>query len=346
MGNEFPVFSYEPASEGFCVPVAMLNSLLSIFCPMRMPNLANANDEAERLLYMYVALACVEAWCSHVKSDEELTAFFMHDILGHFDAVLASRCHDDDGQWRAARRGVEDVISMNLGRPAGDLRQTAKDEMVHSLRNLERLFAATVEAGNKVAILSECYRRLRAIVDKPLPAPTMPDKRASVVIERVLRAADCIHRSQCLRAGTRSQADQDDPSNWNRVSIAGGGPAPNLNRALARIISSQERADESLQEMLDLLSKDRNVPKLLTPAEAAKLTGIGATTLRAAFDRGEITGKQVGQHRKLDAESLRVWCRSHHADSNEQAPQSVPHDDTERTPKAKPRAPRRFIPPM
>ena len=37
MGNEFPVFSYEPASEGFCVPVAMVNSLLAIFCPMRIP---------------------------------------------------------------------------------------------------------------------------------------------------------------------------------------------------------------------------------------------------------------------------------------------------------------------
>jgi len=311
-----------------------------------MPILVNANDEAERLLYLYAALARVEAWFGHVNADEVLTAPFMPDILEHVDDVLAARCHDDEGQWQAARRGVQAIVSTSLGRTVGDLRQTAKDEMVHSLRSLERLFAATIEEGEASAILSECYRRFRAIADKPLPAPTLSEKRASIIVERALKAAECIHRSQCLRAGTRSQTDEGDPSNRNRVSIAGDEePAPHLNRALARIISGQERADESLQEMLDLLSKDRDVPTLLTPAEAAKLTGIGATTLRAAFDRGEITGKQVGQHRKLDAESLRTWCRSHHADAKGQASQLVPICDTERTPKARAREPRRFIPP-
>jgi excisionase family DNA binding protein len=305
----------------------------------------NANDEAERLLYLHAALACVEAWCSHVKADEELTAPFMPDILEHVDAVVSARCHDDDGQWQAARRGIEDIVSTSLGLTVGHLREAAKGEMVHSLRDLERLFAATIEEGDASTILSECYRRFRAIADKPLPAPILSEKRASIIVERALKAADCIHKSQCLRGGTRSQADEGGPSNRNRVSIAGDEPAPNLNRALARIISGQERADESLQEMLDLLSKDRDVPKLLSPAEAAKLTGIGAGTLRAAFDRGEITGKQVGQHRKLDTESLRAWCRSRHAETNGQASHSVPHDDTERTPKARARAPRRFIPP-
>ncbi|MEK6675204.1 MAG: hypothetical protein AABZ47_06065 [Planctomycetota bacterium] len=37
MGNEFQVFQFEPAYEGCCVPVAILNSLNAIFCPMRIP---------------------------------------------------------------------------------------------------------------------------------------------------------------------------------------------------------------------------------------------------------------------------------------------------------------------
>jgi len=37
MANEYPVFQFEPAYEGLCVPVSMVNSLLSVFCPMRIP---------------------------------------------------------------------------------------------------------------------------------------------------------------------------------------------------------------------------------------------------------------------------------------------------------------------
>lgn len=311
-----------------------------------MRKLVNANDEAERLLYLHAALACVEAWCSHVNADEELTAPFMPDILEHVDEVLSARCHDDEGQWHEARRHLVEILSASLGRTLRDVRQTAKNEIVHTLREIEQLFAATIEEGDASAILSECYRGFRAIADKPLPALTLSDKRASLLVERALKAADCIHKSQCLRLGTGSRTDEGSPSNRDRVSIAGvEEPAPNLNRALAWIISGQDRADESLQDLLDLLSKDRDVPKLLTPAEASKLTGIGASTLRAAFDRREIAGKQVGQHRKLDAESLRAWCRSHHAETGGQVRQVVPDDDTHSIPKAKARAPRRFIPP-
>lgn len=306
----------------------------------------NANDEAEQLLYLHAALACVEAWCSHVNVDEELTAPFMPDILEHIDALLSARCHDDEGQWHEARRHLEGTLAANLGRSISDLRQTAKDEMRDSLRDLERLFAATIGVGGATAILSECYHRFRAIVDKPLPAPTLSDKRASILVERALKAADCIYNSQCLRGGTGSRTDEGSPSKWDRVSLAGDEePAPILNRALARIISGQERADESLQEMLDLLSKDHDVPKLLTPAQAAKLTGIGASTLRAAFDRREIIGKQVGQHRKLDAESLRTWCRSRQAETNGQTPKVVQHAVIDGNTRPKARIPRRFIPP-
>ncbi len=35
MGNEYPVFQFEPAYEGCCVPVSILNSLTAIYCPMR-----------------------------------------------------------------------------------------------------------------------------------------------------------------------------------------------------------------------------------------------------------------------------------------------------------------------
>ncbi len=37
MGNEFPVFQFDPAYEGCCVPVSILNSLTAIYCPMRIP---------------------------------------------------------------------------------------------------------------------------------------------------------------------------------------------------------------------------------------------------------------------------------------------------------------------
>lgn len=37
MGNEYPVFQFEPAYEGCCVPVSIINSLTAIFCPMRIP---------------------------------------------------------------------------------------------------------------------------------------------------------------------------------------------------------------------------------------------------------------------------------------------------------------------
>jgi excisionase family DNA binding protein len=121
-------------------------------------------------------------------------------------------------------------------------------------------------------------------------------------------------------------------------SASFGGVARTLNR----VIESQDRVDESLGEVLDLLSKDRELPKLLTPAEAAKLTGIGASTLRAAFDRGEIKGKQVGQHRKLDTDSLRAWCQSQ--TSVEGVATMVPRTGTPS--KTRGRSPKRFIPPI
>jgi len=35
VGNEYAVFQFEPAYEGCCVPVSILNSLTAIYCPMR-----------------------------------------------------------------------------------------------------------------------------------------------------------------------------------------------------------------------------------------------------------------------------------------------------------------------
>lgn len=37
MGNEYPVFQFEPAYEGCCVPISILNGLTAIYCPMRIP---------------------------------------------------------------------------------------------------------------------------------------------------------------------------------------------------------------------------------------------------------------------------------------------------------------------
>lgn len=52
-----------------------------------------------------------------------------------------------------------------------------------------------------------------------------------------------------------------------------------MARTLNWLIEGQDRVDESLVEVLDLLLKDRELPKLVIPAEAAKLMGIGASTL-------------------------------------------------------------------
>jgi excisionase family DNA binding protein len=49
------------------------------------------------------------------------------------------------------------------------------------------------------------------------------------------------------------------------------------------------------------------------PAEAARLTGLGRTTIYEAIGAGALTSIKIGTRRLITIEALRAWLSSHEA---------------------------------
>ena len=51
----------------------------------------------------------------------------------------------------------------------------------------------------------------------------------------------------------------------------------------------------------------------VSPAEAARLAGVGRTTLYAALGSGKLASFKIGKRRLITVDALRNWLRSHGA---------------------------------
>ena len=52
-------------------------------------------------------------------------------------------------------------------------------------------------------------------------------------------------------------------------------------------------------------------PIAVSPAEAARLAGIGRTTIYAAITSGELSSLKLGKRRLIVVASLRAWLQAH-----------------------------------
>lgn len=52
-------------------------------------------------------------------------------------------------------------------------------------------------------------------------------------------------------------------------------------------------------------------PIAVSPAEAARLVGIGRTTLYAAISSGELSSLKLGKRRLIVVAALRAWLQGH-----------------------------------
>jgi len=52
-------------------------------------------------------------------------------------------------------------------------------------------------------------------------------------------------------------------------------------------------------------------PITVSPAEAARLAGIGRTTIYAAISSGELSSLKLGKRRLIVVTSLRAWLQAH-----------------------------------
>ncbi|MEO1150670.1 MAG: helix-turn-helix domain-containing protein [Pseudomonadota bacterium] len=57
------------------------------------------------------------------------------------------------------------------------------------------------------------------------------------------------------------------------------------------------------------------LPIAVSPTEAARLCGIGRTTLYSALSRGELSSIKIGSRRLITIEALKIWLKQ-----NEQNP--------------------------
>lgn len=58
-------------------------------------------------------------------------------------------------------------------------------------------------------------------------------------------------------------------------------------------------------------------PIAVAPNEAARLAGVGRTSLYAAIAKGELKSLKIGTRRLITVEALRVWLRRHEQAANE-----------------------------
>jgi excisionase family DNA binding protein len=66
----------------------------------------------------------------------------------------------------------------------------------------------------------------------------------------------------------------------------------------------------------DMSAQEANVnstvePIAVSPAEAARLAGIGRTTIYAAISSGELSSLKLGKRRLIVVAALRAWLQAH-----------------------------------
>jgi excisionase family DNA binding protein len=67
----------------------------------------------------------------------------------------------------------------------------------------------------------------------------------------------------------------------------------------------------SVMQPSDITSRGRPEPLAVSPAEAARLAGIGRTSIYAALGSGALRSLKVGKRRLIEVEALRTWLRTH-----------------------------------
>lgn len=64
--------------------------------------------------------------------------------------------------------------------------------------------------------------------------------------------------------------------------------------------------------MTDLNEQNRrNAPIAVSPDEAARLAGIGRTTLYAALAKGDLPSIKIGTRRLIRVDAIREWLARH-----------------------------------
>ena len=65
-------------------------------------------------------------------------------------------------------------------------------------------------------------------------------------------------------------------------------------------------------QSIDIASLSSSPPRLaVSPAEAARLAGLGRTTIYAALGSGALKSLKIGKRRLIAVEALRSWLLSH-----------------------------------
>lgn len=153
----------------------------------------------------------------------------------------------------------------------------------------------------------------------PAPSPAVPHELLSAMGKAVAEAAEKV----LARVFRRHRREVEDDIGRLAASFA------DLAGSFDALV--KDRADEKEQ-------LNGRCEKLVTPNHASKMTGIGAQTIRQAFDNGEIKGTRVGSHRKLSLSSVWEWADCQGRPSSN-PPEQSPVDHS----KPLGRAPRRFI---
>lgn len=60
-------------------------------------------------------------------------------------------------------------------------------------------------------------------------------------------------------------------------------------------------------------SKPKHAPIAVSPDEAARLAGIGRTTLYAALAKGDLPSIKIGTRRLVRVDAIREWLTRHEA---------------------------------
>lgn len=62
-------------------------------------------------------------------------------------------------------------------------------------------------------------------------------------------------------------------------------------------------------------SKQPTPPIAVSPDEAARLAGIGRTSLYAALAKGDLKSIKIGTRRLIKIEAIHEWLASYHSDT-------------------------------
>jgi excisionase family DNA binding protein len=66
-------------------------------------------------------------------------------------------------------------------------------------------------------------------------------------------------------------------------------------------------------KMLNTSSASKSEPMAVSPGEAARLAGLGRTTIYGALGSGALKSIKIGKRRLITVEALRAWLLSHEA---------------------------------